>query len=137
MQKRVYTKQDLNDMRQTFVEFDYDTLDQLQIKRKVNNSTYKSDTLTLTIRRRQQSFILRVPTIRLVCLKSVMILALRHHKDPIEIMMRVHNYGVYGHKHINTANERLSLEVASTLVSDKNRESRRQKVLYETAGELE
>lgn len=137
MQKRVYTKQDLNDMRQTFVEFDYDTLDQLQIKRKVNNSTYKSDTLTLTIRRRQQSFILRVPTIRLVCLKSVMILALRHHKDPIEIMMRVHNYGVYGHKHINTANERLSLEVASTLVSDKNRESRRQKILYETAGELE
>lgn len=137
MQKRVYTKQDLNDMRQTFVEFDYDTLDQLQIKRKVNNSTYKSDTLTLTIRRHQQSFILRVPTIRLVCLKSVMILALRHHKDPIEIMMRVHNYGVYGHKHINTANERLSLEVASTLVSDKNRESRRQKVLYETAGELE
>lgn len=137
MQKRVYTKQDLNDMRQTFVEFDYDTLDQLQIKRKVNNPTYKSDTRTMTIRRLQQSFILRVPTIRLVCLKSVMILALRHHKDPIEIMMRVHNYGVYGHKHINTANERLSLEVASTLVSDKNRESRRQKVLYETAGELE
>lgn len=137
MQKRVYTKQDLNDMRQTFVEFDYDTLDQLQIKRKVNNSTYKSDTRTLTIRCRQQSFILRGPTIRLVCLKSVMILALRHHKDPIEIMMRVHNYGVYGHKHINTANERLSLEVASTLVSDKNRESRRQKILYETAGELE
>lgn len=137
MQKRVYTKQDLNDMRQTFVEFDYDTLDQLQIKRKVNNSTYKSDTLTLTIRQHQQSFILRLPTIRLVCLKSVMILALRHHKDPIEIMMRVHNYGVYGHKHINTTNERLSLEVASTLVSDKNRESRRQKILYETAGELE
>lgn len=114
MKKHIYTTADLNAAHEIYKEFVLKN-DYLYITRVSPAPSYKSG-----VRRDRAPYARFVLSgVRLVCLTDIMKHAVENHHDPLEIMMRLHNYGVFGKKHITLNNLEHLLVVADAIMSNK------------------
>jgi hypothetical protein len=95
--RRYYTKDDLAALKEKYVGFRIEG-DAIVATSVTSNPTYKTQTRQDNITKAM--FRLRHKDVQVVCFKAVFVKVIEAGADPIEIMMRLHNYGVSVHKYV-------------------------------------
>lgn len=135
MKKKLYTRKDLEEIYKVYTNFYTDDDGALVVVRKVNTPSYVDG-----LRRDKVEnpvFVLRGAKVRLVGLKAIFDKVLDYDYEPVEVMMRIHNYGVYGHKHITVKNIEHLLQVVDAILTPEHKRTYEQKVLALLARDLE
>lgn len=111
--RKYYTKSDLEVLKEKYIKFHIDG-DNLVVTSKTMNPTYKNDTRQDNVK---DVFRLRHKNVRVLCFKPIFMKVLEAGQDPLELMMRLHNYSVSVHKYISKRTLDTFLDVLDVYLS--------------------
>lgn len=113
--RRYYTKDDLAVLKEKYVGFRIEG-DDMVVTSVTSNPTYKTQTRQDNMTKAM--FRLRHRDVQVVCFRAVFVKVIEAGADPIEVMMRLHNYGVSTHRYVTLRTLPSFLKVLDVYLSD-------------------